>query len=168
MRPLLKIGGTYYYGDEDTPVSAASAASAGSGGQFLTSAYRWDQNPATSTNWTSASIGTIQGFGYRAHTQSAGCTAHISQCYMQIDWYPIRPVMGIHIYKNAELHESAYYPVMNAGTTTNQTVGILSVVYLSAGAYISIVATKTLEDDYIISGPAYSYLSIHRLAGNCL
>jgi hypothetical protein len=99
---------------------------------------------------------------------SAACSAEISQAYLQLGWWPPRPVIGIYIYKNGTLLESAYQPIMNAGTTTYQAASIMSVVYLSAGQTLDIRYTKTMDNDIVYGNAAYTYLAIHRLAGNCL
>jgi len=135
---------------------------------MLTSSFvdyneRWTLDPSTGLAWTAASVSGIQGFGYSATLASAGCSADISQCYLSLQWFPSRPVMGLHVYKNNILYQSTYRPIHEAVTSPYQTVNTFSILFLVPGDTIKIAYTKTLENDYIFGNTAFTYFAMHRL-----
>jgi len=148
----------------------------------------WTTNPKTSSAWTVADINgtsssSLSAFGYRArtflgrkvevsqaylfvqYTQGDKVFIDVSQLYMQASWFPSRPVLGIHIYKNGTNVASHYRPLSEDISATNQNIDIVKELTLTAGDVIKILVTKTKVGDIIYGNYKYTYLCIHRLSG---
>lgn len=156
VTPLIRKGDTNYFATQTTPTSA-----------FVNYEGIWLEDPLGG-NWTPAGVAAIQGFGYMASTASAGCSADVSQCYLKYNWSPLRPVVGLHVYKNGNVVESVYRPIHEAGAVSYQTTDIMTILKLDPSDQITIRYDKTMIDDTIYAGSEYTYLTIHRLAGNCV
>jgi hypothetical protein len=151
---LLRYGGTDYFTGQTSLTSA-----------FADYTAIWATNPATTGAWTSAEVSAISGFGYRTTVASAGCSAQISQAYLTVDWTPARPIFTVYLYKNGTAIESSQIPIVEAGSTSNQTVKLVSIVKLDPSDTLDIRYTKTRFNDTIVGDSAYTYLAIHRLGG---
>ena len=154
---ILRKGGVNYTG---STVALTTA--------FVDYSESWSVDPATGLAWTPAAVSGIQGFGYNAVLASAGCYADISQCYLRLDWFPNRPVMGLHIYKNNSLYQSTYRPIHESSISPYQVVALWSMLFLVPGDTIKITYTKTMKNDNIYPGTEYTYFALHRLPVDCL
>ncbi len=136
----------------------------------LTSAFAnytaiWNTDPSTTVAWVAANLSGISGFGYRSTAASAGCSAEMSQAYLTADWYPARPIFTIYLYKNGTAVESSQLPIVEAGTQSNQTVKLVSIVKLDPSDTLDIRYTKSVFNDVIYGNTSYTYLAVHRLGG---
>jgi hypothetical protein len=154
---VLRKSNTNYFGDTTLLTTA-----------FVDYDQTWANDPTTGLPWTAAGVSGIQGFGYTAAQGTTGCSADISQCYMTLSWYPARPVIGVHIYKNNNLYQSTYCPIKEPGIASYQVGSIFSIIFLSAGDTIKIAYTKTMIDDTLYGASQFTYLAIHRLPVDCL
>ena len=158
MNSALYIGSTRYDGDVVVPEDA-----------FTNYTDIWDVNPSTGLDWTAAGVSAISAFGYRMASVSAGnstLTGWVSQTNLQTQWYPIRPTLKLHIYKNGALAETSITPIYESkGAATNQTASIGSIIWLVPTDQVDIRVQKTLYNDVISAGSSLTNLSIHRLAG---
>lgn len=156
VTPLIRKGDTNYFATQTIPTSA-----------FADYEGIWLEDPLGGS-WTPNGVAAIQGFGYAANAASAGCSADVSQCYLKYNWSPLRPVVGLHTYKNGSVVESVYRPIHEAGAVSYQTVDIMTILKLDPNDQITIRYDKTMINDIIFAGSEYTYLTIHRLAGNCV
>jgi hypothetical protein len=145
---------------------------------LLTTAFadymmQWGNDPSTGNLWTSAALSAIQGFGYTIAEGTTGCSADISQCYLKADWFPPRPTIRLYLLKgNTDQYQYSFFPIKEPGTaswlSSYQAANIFSIMFLLPGDYIKIHCIKSIDDDVIYGGSAYSFIAIHRLPVDCL
>lgn len=160
---FLRIGGTNYRSNPIIPETS-----------WTNYEDIWTDDPSTSLNWTTAGVSAIQAFGYECRQVSAGvasaggtsCSAAVSVARLSADWYPLRPVLKLHVYVDSALSESSNLPIYESlSAATYHGAEIMTIKYLSAGATVDIRYQKTLLDDTITAGSTNTNLSIHRLTG---
>ena len=156
MNSALYIGSSRYDGDTIIPEDS-----------FTEYEDIWETDPSTGLDWTAAGASAISGFGYRAATVSAGestLTGWVSQLNCQVNWWPIRPVVKIHLYINEVLTETSVTPIYESlGAATYQTASFSTIRHLHAGDEVIIKVQKTMFDDIISANSNLTNLSIHRL-----
>jgi hypothetical protein len=152
------MGGVNYWG---TPQTLSD--------NFSTFNDVWTYDPTTGLPWASAGVGNIQGWGYHMfNAATTGTTADVSQCYIQLNWFPLRSVVGIHIYYNGALYQSAYQPIYEPGVPSYQVARIEAIMALKPGDTLSICCTKSLYGDYIYNASNYTFFDVHRLPADYL
>lgn len=158
---VLKIGTNTYAGDP-LPIEK---------GDFKEYVSVWENDPSTGLDWTPSSIANIVGWGYKLVSQSSetnGCSAQVAWAYLRAVWSPIRPVVTLGLYKNDSLLEAKYAPLHEAGTQSNQTIQLFTVVPLEVGDTLQIKLAKSDSSDNLIADSRYTFLAIHRLTGAIL
>lgn len=137
--------------------------------------YTFTQSPSTSLEWTRDEVNMLGAFGVKLKNDggiTSGCSGMVSQEYMHYDWYPQLPLYILWlIYNDGSSWEQTFQPIVHAGVESDQTVYLSTILFMMPGDQFW--CNFSVIDDIaenIIGGTdgAYTYLSVHRIEGQCV
>jgi hypothetical protein len=134
----------------------------------------WTVSPSTGLEWQRDEINKVGYFGLKFSNEggaTTGCSGRVSQEYMTFGWYPSLPVYILRLYKNDVEVEKIFQPIIDAGTESDQTIYLTTVVSLNPTDTIRVALVKVSDIGEQIIGSAdgaYTNIAIHRIEGQCV